>query len=181
MLKIIVESHIPYIKGRLEPWAQVEYLDNAAITPQAVRTADALLVRTRTRCNAHLLDGSRVGFIGTATIGTDHIDLDYCASRGIAVANAPGCNAPAVAQWVLSAIGRWMDMRGVASAHSLTLGVVGVGHVGSIVARWARQLGLNVLLCDPPRAQREGSDGFCTLQQLVARSTRRRVTALRGW
>lgn len=171
MLKIIVESHIPYIKGRLEPWGQVEYLDAAAITPQAVRNADALLVRTRTRCNAQLLDGSRVSFIGTATIGTDHIDLDYCASHGIAVANAPGCNAPAVAQWVLSAIGRWMDLRGVTNAHSLTLGVVGVGHVGSIVARWARQLGLSVLQCDPPRAQREGPEGFCTMQQLVARST----------
>ena len=171
MLKIIVESRIPYIKGRLEPWAQVEYLDTEAITPQAVRSADALLVRTRTRCNAHLLGGSRVSFIGTATIGTDHIDLDYCASRGIAVANAPGCNAPAVAQWVLASIGRWMDMRGVTNAHSLTLGVVGVGHVGSIVERWARQLGLNVLLCDPPRARREGPDGFCTMRQLVARST----------
>ena len=77
MIKIVVESHIPYIKGLLEPMARVEYLDTCDITAAAVRDADALLVRTRTRCDASLLEGSRVRFIGTATIGTDHIDLDF--------------------------------------------------------------------------------------------------------
>ena len=149
-MKILVEKNIPYIKGLLEPWAQVAYLAADDIDAVAVRDVDALLVRTRTRCDEALLAGSKVQFIGTATIGTDHIDLDYCRSRGIAVYNAPGCNAPAVAQWVHAAIGYWMAQHGIASASQLRLGIVGVGHVGSIVARWARQLGFQVVLNDPP-------------------------------
>ena len=149
-MKVVIENHIPYIKGLLEPWAQVEYLPAAEITPHAVRDAQALLVRTRTRCDAALLEGSSVEFIGTATIGTDHIDLEYCRRRGIAVSNAPGCNAPAVAQWVFASIATWMRERGVTAASALRLGVVGVGHVGSIVARWGLQLGFQVVLNDPP-------------------------------
>lgn len=149
-MKVVAESHIPYLKGLLEPWCQVEYLPADAITPDTVRDADALLVRTRTRCDEALLDKSQVRFIGTATIGTEHIDLDYCRRAGIEVCNAPGCNAPAVAQWVLATIGYWMQANGIAGVSSLTLGVVGVGHVGSIVARWARQIGFNVILNDPP-------------------------------
>ncbi len=150
-MKIVVENRIPYIQGALEPVARVAYLPAADITPQAVHDADALLVRTRTRCDAALLQGSRVRFIGSATIGTDHIDLAWCRDHGITVCNAPGCNAPAVAQWVFAAIGLWMQRSGIDTAHVLTLGVIGVGHVGSIVARWAQQLGFNVLLNDPPR------------------------------
>ena len=140
-MKVIVDSHIPHIQGLIEPFAEVLYLEPGDITRTAVKDADALIVRTRTRCNADLLDGSRVRFIGSATIGTDHIDLDYCASRGIAVRNAPGCNAPAVAQ-----------------PEGLTLGIVGVGHIGSIVARWGRALGFTVLLNDPPREMAERTD-----------------------
>jgi erythronate-4-phosphate dehydrogenase len=169
-MHIIVENHIPYIHGLLEDVAQVSYLPPEAIDATAVRDADALLVRTRTRCDASLLHGSRVNWIGTATIGTDHIDMDYCATHGIAVANAPGCNAPAVAQYVLAGIGHWMAARGITRPEALTLGVVGVGHVGSIVARWARQLGFDVLCCDPPRAEREGDGSFVTLDHLLAHS-----------
>ena len=150
-MKIVVDSHIPLIQGLIEPRAQVLYLEPGDITREAVKEADALIVRTRTRCNADLLDGSRVQFIGSATIGTDHIDLGYCASHGITVRNAPGCNAPAVAQWVFCAIDAWMRQRGITSTSDLTLGIVGVGHIGSIVARWAAQLGFTVLLNDPPR------------------------------
>ena len=146
-MKVVVESHIPFIRGVLEPWAQVVYADR--LMPHNVRDADAILIRTRTRCDATLLRDSRVTFIGTATIGTDHIDLDYCRAHGITVANAPGCNAPAVAQWVLSSIGFWMRHRHLSAMP--TLGVVGVGHVGSIVARWAATMGMNVILNDPPR------------------------------
>ncbi|MCQ2288419.1 MAG: 4-phosphoerythronate dehydrogenase [Muribaculaceae bacterium] len=157
-MKVIVEDHIPYIKGLLEPWAVVEYLPATAITPAAVRDAQALLVRTRTRCDEALLHGSSVEFIGTATIGTDHIDLDYCRDRGIAVHNAPGCNAPAVAQWVHAAIGTWMLQQGITDASALRLGIVGVGHVGSIVARWATQLGFQVVLNDPPLGMMDSVD-----------------------
>ena len=148
-MKIVADSKIPYIKGLLETVAQeVIYVPGAEITSDVVRDANVLLTRTRTRCDRALLEGSSVEFIGTATIGTDHIDLDYCREKGIDVANAPGCNAPAVAQWVHSTIVRWLDANKVSAP--ITLGVVGVGHVGSIVARWAQELGYKVLLNDPP-------------------------------
>lgn len=162
-MKIVVENRIPYIQGILEPVAEVVYLPTSEITPAAVRDANALLVRTRTQCNEALLADSRVRFIGSATIGTDHIDLGWCRAQGITVCNAPGCNAPAVAQWVFAAIGRWMHCRDISDARGLTLGVIGVGHVGSIVARWGKQLGLEVVLNDPPLGI------GCGLEQLLER------------
>lgn len=163
--RIIIENRIPYIKGLLEPVAQVSYLPGSEITRKAVSDAHALIVRTRTRCNAALLEGSSVQFIGSATIGTDHIDLDYCCQAGITVASAPGCNAPAVAQWTLASIALWLNANQL-RPQDVVLGVVGVGHVGSIVARWAEQCGLTVLRNDPPRAIAEGIEGFSTLEEL---------------
>jgi erythronate-4-phosphate dehydrogenase len=167
-MRIIVDSHIPHIQGLIEPRAEVLYLEPDDITRAAVRAADALIVRTRTRCDGALLEGSRVHFIGSATIGTDHIDLDYCATHGITVRNAPGCNAPAVAQWVFAAIAAWMRHQDISLPDGLTLGIVGVGHIGSIVARWATQLGFTVLLNDPPRENGEGSHDvvFSSLDEL---------------
>ena len=153
-MRIIVEANIPYIRGLLEKFGEVAYLPAFEITADAVRRADALFVRTRTRCDASLLDGSSVKFVATATIGTDHIDLQWCRGAGIDVVNAPGCNAPAVAQYVHAVIGG----RFGGNVRGLTLGVVGVGHVGGIVARWGERLGMRVLRCDPPRQRREGGD-----------------------
>lgn len=168
-IKVLVEAHVPYVKGMLEGVARVQYLEPEEFTPSAVRDADALIVRTRTRCDAALLEGSRVTFVGTATIGTDHIDADYCRHAGITVASAPGCNAPAVAQWVMASIAACHRQVCQATPEFTrsTLGVIGVGHVGSIVARWARSLGMNVMLCDPPRARVEGSDAFCQLTDVL--------------
>jgi len=151
-MKLIVESHIPYIGDSFSGFADTLFLAPEDITPAAVADADALIVRTRTRCDAALLEGSKVRFVATATIGTDHIDLEYCRRKGIEVVSAPGCNAPAVAQYVWASILRvcpddW---------HSLTLGIVGLGHVGAIVADWARRLGVSVLACDPPRRDMQG-------------------------
>lgn len=151
-MKIIVEQNIPFFDGLFTKYATVERLPSDAIDRAAVADADALVVRTRTRCDRSLLQGSAVRFIGTATIGTDHIDADYCRYAGITVANAPGCNAPAVAQWVMASVGGWLRYRGLpAHGRGLAMGIVGVGHVGSIVERWARQLGFNVLVSDPPK------------------------------
>ena len=152
-MKIVADSKIPYLKGVLEQVAQeVVYVAGSEITSDVVRDAHVLLTRTRTRCDRSLLEGSKVEFIGTATIGTDHIDFDYCRQHGITVVNAPGCNAPAVAQWVHATILQWMHANNVSG--NITLGIVGVGHVGSIVARWAQQLGYRILLNDPPLAER---------------------------
>lgn len=164
VLKILVEKNIPFIKGLLEPVAHVEYLAAEEFTPATVANADALIVRTRTRCDASLLDGSRCSFIATATIGTDHIDMDYCQERGIVVANAPGCNAPAVAQYVFASIACVIDR----PIDQYTIGIVGVGHVGKIVERWARQMGMNVLLCDPPRAEVESTNNFVSLDRIAS-------------
>ena len=165
-MKIIVEANIPYIKGLLETFGEVIYLPAKSIDATAVKDADALFVRTRTRCDSTLLAGSRVKFVATATIGTDHIDLDYCRNAGIEVCNAPGCNAPAVAQYVFSVIGHYMNGSPV---KGMTLGVVGVGHVGSIIARWGERLGMKVLRCDPPRQQREGGE-FASLNDIAAKA-----------
>lgn len=167
-MKIIIEANIPYIKGILEPIAKVEYLHADKIDKDAVHDADILLVRTRTQCDKTLLEGSRCCFIGTATIGTDHIDTKYCVEHHIDFFNAPGCNAPAVAQYVISSIGHWMDRRGLAmnTISNITLGVVGVGHVGSIVARWAKDIGFKVLLNDPPRQRQSGSNEFVSLDTI---------------
>lgn len=166
-MKVVIENHVPYINGLLEPFATVEYLPYGDIDADAVADADALIVRTRTRCDAALLDRSRCKFVGSATIGTDHIDIEYCKSHGIAVHNAPGCNAPAVAQYVLSVVGHFMRRKGIASPGSLTVGIVGVGHVGSIIARWAHQLGFNVLLNDPPRQRAEEGFNGVTLDEIA--------------
>lgn len=148
---IVADRDIPFLAGVLEPWFEVRYLAGNAIGPSDIRDAVALLVRTRTRCNASLLAESAVRFIGTATIGTDHIDTEYCASRGITVASAPGCNAAAVAQYVRVALRALaLDRPGT------TLGIIGVGHVGSLVAEVGRRAGMHVLLNDPPREAAEG-------------------------
>lgn len=162
-VKIIVESNIPFVRGLLDDYATISYLAPEEITPKAVREADGLIVRTRTRCNAALLDRSDVMFIATATIGTDHIDSDYCRGKGITVINAPGCNAPAVAQYVFGSLLQVINR----PLPSYTIGVVGVGHVGSIVARWAESLGMRVLLCDPPRQQAEGGDGWTDMATIA--------------
>ena len=103
-MKIIVDENIPFIKGRLEAVADVSYADQFGFTPENVRDADAIIIRTRTRANEALLGGSSVKFVATATIGTDQIDIEWCRANGIAVENSPGCNAPGVAQYVWSAI-----------------------------------------------------------------------------
>lgn len=165
-LHFAIESHIPYIKGLLEPYGTVSYLEPGEFTPQAVADADALLVRTRTRCNADLLGASRCSLVATATIGTDHLDLPWLASRGIEAANAPGCNAPAVAQYVFASLLSVIDK----PLPGLTIGIVGVGHVGKIVEAWARSLGMKVLLCDPPRQAAEGGAQWCSLADIQAQA-----------
>ncbi|MGM9861088.1 MAG: 4-phosphoerythronate dehydrogenase [Muribaculaceae bacterium] len=151
-LTIVVESHVPYVAEALQPYAAVRRVPPQDIDGAMVADADALVVRTRTRCDAALLSGSRCSLVVTATIGTDHIDKAYCAAHSIAVASAPGCNAPAVAQYVFASLARIVERQ----LAGLTIGVVGVGAVGSIVARWAERLGMRVLLCDPPRCRAEG-------------------------
>ena len=168
-MKIVADKHIPFLEGVFEPYAEVVYIDGRAITHEDIIDADALIIRTRTKCNAEMLDGTKVSMIATATIGTDHIDLEYCKERGIEVHNAEGCNAGGVMQYVFSALYGVAARKGI-KLDDATFGIIGVGHVGSKVEAMARHLGFNVLLCDPPRAAAEGEDGFCSLEYLLANS-----------
>ena len=164
-MKVIIDSAIPFIHGVLEPWAEVVYCSGAAINREVVRDANALIVRTLTRCNHELLDGSNVRFIATATIGRDHIDENYCREAGIEVASAAGCNARGVLQWVATALKHIVSNDGK-QPEDYTLGVVGVGNVGSLVVEYARHWGFKVLMCDPPRLEREGGD-FRPIEDIV--------------
>lgn len=171
-MKIVADIHIPYIKGVLEPFAEVVYLPGKEISPGEVKDADALLVRTRTLCGASLLDGSAVKFIGTATIGTDHIDMQYCAANGVAVTSAAGSNARGVLQWMAATLG-FLSQRGGWAPAERTLGIVGAGNVGVLVKRYADAWGFRVLCSDPPREEAEGlgeEEGFVPAGKLAAES-----------
>ena len=168
-MKFVADVDIPFLKGVLEPYAEVVYKKGLDICRDDIVDADALLIRTRTRCDASLLDGTKVSLITTATIGTDHIDLDYCREHGIEVANASGCNAGGVMQYVFSALYGVAARKGIKIAGS-TIGIIGVGNVGRKIETMAEYLGFNVLRCDPPRAQKEGPEGFCSLEHLLTES-----------
>lgn len=168
-LKIVADKAIPFLEGVFDPYADMTYLPGDTIGPEDVKDADVLMVRTRTKCNAALLEGSKVKFIATATIGTDHIDFPYCDSKGIVVRNAPGCNAGGVMEYVFSALYGLASRRSI-SLQGDTIGIIGVGHVGSLIERMGRALGFKILKCDPPRAEAEGSFGFCDLEYLLQNS-----------
>lgn len=165
-MKVIIDNKIPYIReaiGRIAD--EAVYLPGSGFTAENVRDADALVIRTRTRCDRRLLEGSKVKFIATATIGFDHIDVDYCREAGIVWQNCPGCNAGSVEQYVHSVLLLLKRRKGL-KLEEACLGIVGVGHVGSRIGRMARSLGLRVLLNDPPRAGR-GEEGFVDLSVLA--------------
>ena len=214
-MKIIADEAIPYLKGIFENECEVEYYPGSEITPQRVKDADALIVRTRTKCNAQLLEGSKVKVIASATIGTDHIDRAWCQSHNIALFNAPGCNSGGVLQYFLTALFKCLSTRelwqkflnsapdatgaessaagaaaageGAAAAGAadgaaagsvagvdgtaegtataagdsaaesapFTVGVIGVGNVGSKVAAACESLGFEVLRNDPPKERQQ--------------------------
>lgn len=166
VMKIVIDDKIPFIRGVFEPYAQVVYLPGASTTADDVRDADALITRTRTKCNASLLEGSSVKIVFTATIGFDHIDTQWCESNGIIWRSAPGCNSGSVRQYIAAALVTLCDRYGL-NFKDVTLGVVGVGNVGSKVASAAGAMGMKVLLNDPPRERREGSDGFSSLDDII--------------
>lgn len=157
-MKVIVDNKIPYIKEAIEALAdEVVYLPGKEITPEVVKDADALITRTRTRCDRTLLAGSKVKFIGTATIGFDHIDTAYCHEAGITWSNCPGCNAGAVEQYLHSSL-LLLEQEKSITLKDACLGIVGVGHVGSRIQQLAERLGMRVLLNDPPRADHGEKD-----------------------
>lgn len=165
MIKVVVDSDIPYIKGVLEPFASVEYKKGKDISRSDAMNSDAFIIRTRTKCNEQMLNGGRVRFIASATIGRDHVDEEFCERAGIRFTNAAGCNAWGVVQYVYTAIfhiasgrcatlpanqiiPRWLGRSG--DLKGVTIGIIGAGNVGERLASVAENFGLRVLRCDPP-------------------------------
>ena len=168
-MKIVADDKIPFLKGVLEPYGEIEYLPGSEINNSNIKNADALLIRTRTICNKDLLQNTTVKIIITATIGYDHIDTVYCEQRGIVWKNAPGCNSGSVMQYVGSALIQ-LSRRYNFNLRDKTLGIIGVGHVGSKVAKLAEVLGMQILLNDPPRTRAEGSGNYTGLDELLQSS-----------
>lgn len=151
-MKIVFDKHIPFLsEAVLREWPDVHVfpMEPEEIDASAVRSADVLIVRTRTLVNEALLTGSKVQLVCTATIGFDHIDTSYCEAHGIRWMSCPGCNAQAVCDYVEEAIDEFVQASSYAMP--LTIGVVGLGHVGSKVAEMAERKGMKILLNDPPK------------------------------
>jgi erythronate-4-phosphate dehydrogenase len=165
-MKIVADDKIPFLKGILEPYADIIYLPGKDITKDIVKDADALLIRTRTRCTRDFLEGTSLKFIGTATIGFDHIDTQFCGRNNIFWTNAPGCNSSSVQQYIIAALLKTAQEFGF-SLKDKILGISGVGNVGSKVEKFGRLMGMRVLLNDPPRARREGKKDFVKLSDLL--------------
>lgn len=168
-IKIIADNKIPYLKGALEPFADMVYLPGADIKREDVKDADALIIRTRTKCNAQLLEGSSVKYIATATIGFDHIDREYCAENDIQWTNAPGCNSSSVQQYVATVL-LHLAVKYEISLRDKIIGIIGVGNVGKKIKALAESLGMTALLNDPPRARAEGDEQFVTLEKVIQES-----------
>ena len=167
-MRVLIDSAIPFIEGILEPFFEVQYLDGRAFTKEVVKDADALIVRTRTRCNRALLEGSKVQFIATATIGFDHIDLDYCRAHNIVVSTSAGCNARGVLQWISAALALLAKHENFAPEER-TIGIVGVGNVGKLVKEYAEAWGFRTICSDPPRQENERLD-FVSLEEVLQKA-----------
>lgn len=168
-MKFVIDDKIPYINGVLEQYGEVLYIPGKDIAPEHVNDADALIVRTRTKVNEELLKDSSIRFVATATIGFDHIDRDYLKERGIAWTSCPGCNSESVGQYMTAAFIELAEKHSL-DLNGMTLGIVGCGNVGKKVKKKAEAFGMNVLVCDPPRAEAEGPEDFSELDLLVKES-----------
>jgi len=165
-LRIVVDRNIPLIHETFGRLGEIIPVETGEFHPRIVRDADALIVRSETSVDAALLDGSKVGFVGTATIGTDHMDMEYLKKRDLRWASAPGCNANSVSEYIVAALLALARRQG-GTLRGKTLGVVGVGNVGSKVARKAEALGMTVVLNDPPLARLTGEKKFLPLDDLM--------------
>ena len=162
---IVADENIPLIEAFFSQFGEIRRLPGRQINRDDVHDADVLLVRSVTKVNRELLEGSAVRFVGTCTIGTDHLALDYFEQAGIQWASAPGCNARGVVDYVLGSLLTLADIEGV-DLTQRTYGVIGAGEVGGRLVNVLRGLGWNVRVCDPPREAAEGGD-YVTLEQII--------------
>lgn len=165
---IVADENIPLLDCFFGDIGEIHRVSGRNMSNADVRDADILLVRSVTKVNRELLEGSRVRFVGTSTIGTDHVDLDWLEQSGIRFSAAPGCNANSVTEYVLSVLSLHAERRGLSDWSQLSVGIVGVGNVGGELAHKLERLGFDVRLCDPPRADREeGDQEFVALEEAM--------------
>ena len=162
---IVADENIPLLDAFFAGFGEIRRVPGRAIDRATVEQADVLLVRSVTNVNRALLEGSKVRFVGTCTIGTDHLDLDYFAEAGITWSSAPGCNARGVVDYVLGSLMTLAEIEGV-ELPQRTYGVIGAGEVGGRLIKVLKGLGWNVKVCDPPRQAVEGGD-YVSLEQII--------------
>jgi erythronate-4-phosphate dehydrogenase len=150
-MKIIADANIPFVKQAFADLGEVTTVAGRRLSPDDVRDAEILIVRSVTQVNRDLLENSKVRFVGTATIGTDHVDLDYLQQNHIGFASAPGSNAISASEYVISAI-LAMSRKQQFRVTDKTVGIIGCGNVGSRVLARLQALGVQCLVYDPPRA-----------------------------
>lgn len=168
-MHIIADENIPLVQAFFSELGSIETLSGREMTGEQIKKADVLLVRSITQVNEALLSGSRVRFVATATIGCDHIDQGYLKQNKIGFANAPGCNANSVVEYVLSVLTLLSDQEDFLMGDK-TVGIIGAGNVGSRLQERLNALGVRVLVNDPPRAKAEGDEGFTDLDELLAQA-----------
>lgn len=168
-MKILADAHIPYLKGVAEQLGEVHYLPGNEFNKESIKDKNALIVRTVTHFGEEILAGSNVKLICSATIGYDHIDTHYCDTHGIAWRTAPGCNANSVEQYVTASL-LYLAQKHTFDLKEKTIGIIGVGNVGSKVEAVCKKLGMRVLLNDPPREKRERDTVFVSLEKIKEES-----------
>lgn len=166
-MHIVADENIPLLDEFMGGFGRLTRLPGRLIDRTAVADADILLVRSVTPVNAEMLADTPVRFVGTCTIGTDHLDLPGLAAAGIEVVNAPGCNARGVVEYVLSCLLTFSE-RATSAWQDKVVGIIGVGEVGGRLATTLQALGVETLLCDPPRVE-QGESGFVGLDELIER------------
>jgi len=165
-MKIVVDENVAFAEEAFSKFGEVRLMQGREIDHSVLKDADALIVRSITKIDKTLLEGTSVSFVGTATIGTDHVDLEYVNKRSIGFADAKGCNADAVAEYVSTAIFSAAVKKNI-SLKDKTIGIVGVGNIGSRVAKYAQTFGLKVLMNDPPRQKKESNTAFVSLEEIL--------------
>lgn len=162
---IVADENIPLLDAFFAGFGEIRRVPGRSINRATVEQADVLLVRSVTNVNRALLEGSKVRFVGTCTIGTDHLDLDYFNEAGITWSSAPGCNARGVVDYVLGSLMTLAEIEGV-DLSQRTYGVVGAGEVGGRLIKVLKALGWNVKVCDPPRQAADGGE-YVSLEQII--------------
>ena len=166
MYRITVDENIANAEEVFSSLGEVKLLPGRNITSEILKDSDALIVRSITKVDEKLLKGTKIKFVGTATIGSDHIDIEYLRKHNIAFSDAKGCNAEAVKEYVFTAITEVLNQKKL-SYKNLSLGIIGVGNIGSKIADCAKVLGMKTIYNDPPLKRKTGNEIFKELDEVL--------------